>query len=151
MGFYNGCEVPEDLHYDIDLDVWIRFEADNDLATLGMTDLAQAQCGKLLYVRFKAPGRKLERGKPVATIESAKWVGPFPTPLSGEIAAVNEEGFTKDILVANKDPYEEGWLVKIHPTNLDEEVRHLVTGVEAFEAYRHKIIEKEVTCMRCAD
>jgi glycine cleavage system H protein len=151
MGFYNGCEFPEDLYYDIDLDVWLRFEKDNSLATLGMTDPAQAQGGKLLYIRFKSPGRKLERGKSVATIESAKWVGPFPTPLSGEIMTINDERFAKDILIANKDPYGEGWLVKIHPTNLEEEMKHLVTGAEAFEAYRHKIMEKEITCVRCAD
>ena len=151
MGFYKGCEFPEDLYYDVELDVWLRLEEDNGLVTMGMTDPAQAMAGKLLYLRFKQPGRKLERGQSVVTIESAKWVGPFPTPLTGEVAAVNEEGFKKDVLIANKDPYGKGWLVKIHPTNWDEEVKHLVTGAEAFEAYRHKITEKEITCIRCAD
>ena len=54
-----------------------------------------------------------EVNKSLVTIESAKWVGPFPAVLTGEIVATNEAAFHADILTANKDPYGAGWLVRI--------------------------------------
>ena len=148
MIFY-ACDIPEDLTYDIERDVWIRF--DGDFATLGMTDVAQTRCGKFAAVSFRSVGKKVEQGKALATIESAKWVGPFPAPFSCEIVEVNESGFAKDILLANKEPYTTGWLVKVRPMNLANERAHLVTGEEAFEKYKARIQELKVNCLRCID
>ncbi len=144
---YRGCQLPEDLYYDIERDVWIRFEG--EIATLGMTDVAQTRCGKLAAIRFRAVGKRVDQGKPLATIESAKWVGPFPAPFSCEIVATNEQGFAEDILLANKAPYTEGWLVKVRPLNLEAERAHLLTGEKAFEKYKQKIEELKVNCFRC--
>jgi len=146
---YYACDIPEDLYYDIERDVWIRFEA--DVATLGMTDVAQTRCGKFAAISFRNVGKKVEQGKALATVESAKWVGPFPAPFSCEIVAVNEEGFGKDILLANKEPYTDGWLVKVKPTYLGNERGHLVTGEEAFEKYKARIQDLKVNCLRCID
>jgi glycine cleavage system H protein len=157
MAIYYGCDVPEDLYFDVKRDVWLRFEdgpAESDeagLVTLGMTDLAQTRCGKLVSIRFKKVGKLLRRGRSAATIESAKWVGPFPMPLSGELVATNEAAFDADILIANRDPYGAGWLVKIRPTDLAAERGHLLAGQTALEAYRQRIEELEVHCFRCAD
>lgn len=150
MAVYNGCDIPEALYYDIERDVWVRFEADRE-ATLGMTDVAQTRCGKVVSIRFKPVGRRVRRGQSLATIESARWVGPFPAVLSGEIVATNEAGFRADILVANKDPYEAGWLVRLRPTNLEAERGELVSGAEAVEPYRARIAEYKVICFRCAE
>src|SRR3990170_3528419 len=103
MSVYYGCDIPEDLYFDLDRDVWIRFES--DLAVLGMTDVAQTRGGKLVNIQFKKVGKALRQGQSAAIIESAKWVGPFPMPFSGELVATNEEGFARDILLVNKDPY----------------------------------------------
>lgn len=149
MAVYYGCVIPEDLHFDFERDVWIRFEG--DLAVLGMTDVAQTRGGKLVNLTFKKPGKVLAQGKSAATIESAKWVGPFPVPFSGELVATNEDGFKRDILLANKDPYGAGWLVKVRPTNLEAERGHLLTGNAAVEAYREKIVALGVKCFRCVD
>ncbi|MDW8325714.1 MAG: hypothetical protein RMK99_04025 [Anaerolineales bacterium] len=146
---YYGCDIPEDLYFDLDRDVWIRFEG--DLAVLGMTDVAQTRGGKLVNIEFKKVGKVLRQGQSAATIESAKWVGPFPMPFSGELLATNAEAFKKDILIANRDPYGAGWLVKVRPTNLDAERAHLLTGAAAVEAYRRKIDELQVRCFRCVD
>lgn len=148
MIFY-ACDIPEDLYYDVERDVWIRF--DGDFATLGMTDVAQTRCGKIAAISFRNVGKKVEQGKALATIESAKWVGPFPAPFSCEIIETNEEGFARDILLANKEPYTTGWLVKVRPTNLDNEGSNLVTGSEAFEKYKVRIQELKVNCLRCID
>lgn len=148
MIFY-GCDIPEDLHFDIERDVWVRFEG--GLAVLGMTDLAQTRGGKLVNVTFKKPGKVIPQGRAAATIESAKWVGPFPMPFSCEIVEVNEAGFRRDILALNKDPYGAGWLVKVRPTGPESERSHLLTGAAAVEAYRAKIEELGVKCFRCVE
>ena len=147
---YRGCEIPPELEYDLDRDVWARFE-DDGTVTLGMTDIAQARAGKLVSILFKAPGRALRSGQSAATIESAKWVGPFPTPLSGEIVANNEATFARDVLIANRDPYGAGWMVRMRPTSLEEERSRLVNGRHAFAAIQERIDRDKVSCMRCAD
>ena len=147
---YRGCEFPEGLSYDVERDVWVRRDEDG-CVTLGMTDPAQAQCGKFVHLRFKAVGRTLQRGQSAATIESAKWVGPFPTPLTGEIVATNEAAFKQDILLANRDPYGAGWLVRLKPMLLEEEWPDLLPQDQAFERYKAKIAERDMQCYRCAD
>lgn len=150
LTIYRGCEFPEGLTYDVERDVWVRREEDG-CVTLGMTDPAQAQCGKFVHLRFKAVGRTLQRGQSAVTIESAKWVGPFPTPLAGEIVATNEAAFKQDILLANRDPYGAGWLVRLKPTRLEEEWPGLLPQGQAFERYQTKIAERNVQCYRCSD
>ncbi|HEU0293191.1 MAG TPA: hypothetical protein VFR47_10680 [Anaerolineales bacterium] len=146
---YYACDIPEDLYYDIERDVWIRF--DSDVAVLGMTDVAQTRCGKVAAISFRDIGKKVLQGKTLATIESAKWVGPFPAPFSCEIVGTNENGFAKDILLANKEPYTTGWLAKVRPMDLENERAHLVTGEEAAEKYKLRIRELKVNCLRCID
>ncbi len=146
---YRGCWVPPDLEYDLERDLWVRVEADG-MVTLGMTDTAQSRAGKLVSILFKTPGRRLKAGQSAATIESAKWVGPFPTPLSGELVAVNQAAFDADILVANRDPYGEGWLVKLRPSEASERSR-LVPGRQAFATFRERIDKDQIRCFRCAD
>lgn len=147
---YRGCELPEELWYDVERDVWARFEGDGSV-TLGMTDPAQSRCGKVVALRFKPVGRRVARGQSLATVESAKWVGPFPAVLSGEITATNEEAFRRDILAANRDPYGVGWLVRLRPDRLAAERSALVTGAAARERYRARIDEAGINCMRCAE
>ena len=146
---YYACDIPEDLYYDIQRDVWIRF--DGDMATLGMTDVAQTRCGKIAAISFRDVGKKVLQGKTLATIESAKWVGPFPAPFSCEILETNEQGFARDILIANKEPYTTGWLVKVRATNLDAERGQLVTGEPALEKYKERIKELKINCLRCIE
>ncbi len=148
---YRGCVFPEDLVYDVPQDVWVRLDESTGLAICGMTDPAQTRCGKFVAVRFKAVGKKVARGKALATIESAKWVGAFPAPLSGEIVETNEETLRRDILMVNREPYEAGWLVKLRPTNLDAEQSLLVNAATAFVEYQKRIEELKINCMRCMD
>lgn len=146
---YYACDIPDDLTYDVERDVWIRFEG--EVAVLGMTDVAQTRCGKIAAISFRDVGKKVVQGKALATIESAKWVGPFPAPFSCEILETNEEAFARDILITNKEPYTTGWLVKVKPLNLENERAHLVTGEEAFEKYKARIQDLKINCLRCID
>jgi glycine cleavage system H protein len=142
-----GCVIPDDLLYDVDLNVWVRSEG--DLVVLGMTDVAQSMGGRMVQVTWRRPGKTFARGRALATIESAKWVGPFPTPLTGELVAVNEAAFDEDIAVANRDPYGAGWLARLRPSQFADEREHLVDGRAALERYKDFIAEHDIRCFRC--
>jgi glycine cleavage system H protein len=149
MAVVRGCELPEDLAYDVERDVWVRRDAGE--VVCGMTDVAQTRCGKIVTLQFRRLGRTVERGHSLCTIESAKWVGPFPAPLTGEIVAVNTDGFARNPLMVNTDPYGEGWLVRLRPTRMEREWPDLLTGEAAQDAYAARIAELEVHCYRCAE
>ena len=150
MTIYYGCEIPEDLYFHPEIDFWVRFEG-NGIATLGMTDIAQTLAGKLLHVRFKSIGRRIKAGKSAATIESAKWVGPFVVPFEAEIVETNSQAFSTDILAANKDPYGNGWLVRIRLADEGSVRESLITGRKATEFFHGKINDNDIRCFRCAD
>jgi glycine cleavage system H protein len=149
VSVHRGCYLPDDRSYDIEGDLWVRLEG--DLARLGMTDVAQTRMGRMVSILFKRPGRRVNAGGSVATVESAKWVGPIHTPFAGEIVEPNEAAFASDILVANRDPYEAGWITLIRPDVPLEPLRALLTSDAAFAAYRARIDELDMSCVRCAD
>ncbi len=150
MTVYRGCDIPPDLLYDVVRDVWIRPMPDGSI-TLGMTDAAQTRSGKVLHILFKKPGRHLDAGQSAATIESAKWAGPFPTPVAGTVVETNEAAFAADVLIANRDPYGAGWISRLQPDAWPAPDADLVTGVEAIERYQARIDALGLSCIRCAD
>lgn len=150
MTIYYGCDIPENLYYHPDYDSWVRFE-DDDCATLGMTDVAQTSAGKLLQIRFKRPGGKLKAGRSAATIESAKWVGPFRLPFDAELLAINETAFRQDVLIANREPYGAGWLIRVRVLDPEAARASLITGETAVFHFRQKIEANEIRCYRCYD
>jgi glycine cleavage system H protein len=150
MSAYRGCDIPPDLLYDVPRDVWIRPMPDGSI-TLGMTDAAQTRSGKVLHILFKKPGRHLDAGQSTATIESAKWAGPFPTPVAGTVVETNEATFAADILIANRDPYGAGWISRLEPDAWPVPEAGLVTGKEAIARYQARIDELGLSCFRCAD
>ena len=93
----------------------------------------------------KKLGRPVRRGKSMGTLESGKWVGPIPAPVSGEIIAINEAVAANPTLV-NDDPYGEGWIVKLQPSDPDAEKGELVTGQAAIDAFQRLMAEKDISC-----
>jgi glycine cleavage system H protein len=150
VSVYRGCDLPPDLLYDVGRDVWVRPMPDGTLV-LGMTDAAQTRSGKVLHILFKKPGRHLDAGQSAATIETAKWAGPFPTPVAGTIVGTNESAYAADILIANRDPYGAGWISRLDPDAWPVPDANLVTGEEAIARYEARIDELGLTCFRCAD
>jgi glycine cleavage system H protein len=146
---HRGCAIPDGYLYDVENDLWVRFE--EDVARMGLTDVAQTRMGKMVSIRFKKIGRRVAAGKSIATVESAKWVGPIHSPFDGEIVATNNATYDADILVANKDPYETGWVSIVRPDNPATAPDGLLTDVEAVAAYRARIDELDISCYRCAD
>ena len=145
MAEINGCKIPEELYYLAgDKLVWARFE-DDGTVTAGVPDPGQAIAGKVVAGTGKKLGRTIERGKSMGTLESGKWVGPIPAPVSGEIIAINE-AVTANPSLVNTDPYGEGWIVKLQPSDLEGEKADLVTGQAAVEAFRHLMTERGISC-----
>ncbi len=147
MSIFNGCNIPEDLYYDIENQVWGR-KNDDGTFTLGMTDPAQSLAGKILYIDVKSAGKIIKKGKSAATIESGKYVGPFPMPFTGEIAEVNEE-LENDPHIINLDPYGKGWIVKFKPLpEAASDIKSLPTGEEAVSAYVKKLEKEDIICKK---
>jgi len=140
----NECVVFTNLYYAVKDNTWVRVNEDRTV-TIGMTDVAQSLAGPILHARAKKVGTARKKGRPIATVESGKWVGPVKSPVTGEIVAVNEN-LAGDAQLLNRSPYNEGWVVKMKPSNLDEEIAELVTGDAAVAAYKAKIEEDGVTC-----
>ncbi|MFV1990730.1 MAG: glycine cleavage system protein H [Acidimicrobiales bacterium] len=148
MQTWRGCAVPEDLLYDVERNVWVRLEGNT--AVVGMTDVSQTMCGRFVEITWRGLGRTIARGRTLAVVESAKWVGPFPAPLTGVLIENNDDAFAADIAVANRDPYGAGWLVRIEPTSR-EEISELVDATVAYERYKDFINDNDIHCFRCED
>lgn len=142
-----ACEFPDDLWFDVKRDVWIMRLPCGTLR-LGMTDPAQTRAGKILHVRARG-GKIVTAGKNVATIESAKWVGPFPAPVDGKVSRVNERVLA-DPNTINRDPYGEGWIAEIDPVSDRWPQDEFIPGSDVAPIYRIKLEEEGITCMRCA-
>ena len=96
---------------------WIRL--DGELAVVGVTDYAQSQLGDVVYVELPEIGRRVEKGKEVAVVESVKAASEVYAPASGEVAEVNE-ALAADPAQVNADPMGEGWFLKLRLTDLKE-------------------------------
>ena len=148
MSEYRGCELPEDLYYDLDY-VWLRPEEDGTF-TIGVTDPAQTMSGRLQKARIKKVGTHLDDGRHVATLESGKWAGGVPVPFAGEVIARNDI-LLEDPHLINVDPYGDAWIARLRPDEPDRALLRLHTGPAALEALQAWIKRYDVQCMRCSD
>ena len=96
---------------------WIRLEGDE--AYVGITDYAQEQLGDIVFVDVTTEGETLGKGEVFGTIEVVKTVSDLFLPIGGEVLEINPELEEHPELV-NKDPYGDGWLIKIKPTDTTE-------------------------------
>ncbi len=140
MAVVRGCNLPDDLLYDVENHVWFK-ELGDGTVRIGMTAVAAAMAGQLVAVTPKKVGRTIKPGKSCATVESGKWVGPAKSAAGGEIVAVNDAVVAKPDL-ANADPYEQGWLVVLRPEDWDNVKASLVPGSEVAAAYEAKMAEE---------
>jgi glycine cleavage system H protein len=137
MPTVRGCQLPDDLLYDVDNHIWFR-EVGDGTVKLGMTTVATAMAGQLVAYTPKKVGRKVEAGKSCATVESGKWVGPAKSAAAGEIVAVNEALVAKPSL-ANEDPYGAGWLVILKPDDWAAAKPSLAPGAQVAQKYEAKM------------
>jgi len=137
MGLVRGCNIPDDLFYNVENNVWLRKEGDG-IVIIGMTSYAVSLSGQIVSYTPKKVGKSVKKDKSCATVESGKWVGPAKAPVAGEVIAINDAVASKPSLV-NEDPYGAGWLVKINPVNWDAESIDLLSGDAALNAFDEKM------------
>lgn len=137
MATVRGCNLPDDLYYNVDNNVWARREGDGTI-TVGMTSYACSLAGEIVSYTPKKVGKEIEQNKSVSTVESGKWVGPVKAPVTGEVVAINDAVSSKPGTI-NADPYGSGWLVKMKPSNWDGESGGLVTSGNVASAFEAKM------------
>ena len=96
---------------------WANFK-DNEVV-IGITDYAQSQLGDVIFIEFPKVGVELTLGDAFGEVEAVKAVSELYAPISGIITAVNEELEDSPDIV-NSDPYGNGWLIKVSPSNPEE-------------------------------
>ena len=96
---------------------WANYN--DDEVTVGITDYAQSQLGDVIFVELPEVGEEISAGDTFGEIEAVKTVSELYAPISGTITAVNED-LEDSPETVNSDPYGDGWLVKISPSNPEE-------------------------------
>jgi glycine cleavage system H protein len=136
MPSVRGCNLPDELLYDVENHIWYREEPDGNVR-MGMTAVATAMAGQLVAFTPKKVGRAVEAGKSCATVESGKWVGPAKSAAAGSVVAVNDELVARPSL-ANDDPYS-AWLVVLKPADWAAVKPTLTPGAEVAPKYEAKM------------
>lgn len=108
--------VPSNLKYTKDHE-WVLVEG--DIATIGVTDFAQSELGDIVFVEVDTVDETLDQEEVFGSVEAVKTVSDLFMPVSGEVVEFNE-ALESDPEVVNKDPYGDGWMIKIKLSNPDE-------------------------------
>jgi glycine cleavage system H protein len=119
------ANVPDNLHYSKDHE-WLRVEGDT--AVIGITDHAQEQLGDVVYVELPKVGDEFVGNDSFGSVESVKAVSEIFTPVSGKISETNDS-LNDEPEKVNKDPYGDGWMIKMTMKNSGE-VDSLLTAAE---------------------
>ena len=105
--------IPENLKYSKDHE-WLRVEGDE--AFVGITDFAQSELGDIVFVEVETVDETLDKDEAFGTVEAVKTVSDLLLPVGGTILELNEKLEDEPELI-NKDPYGEGWIIKIKMSN----------------------------------
>ena len=101
--------IPDNLKYTKDHE-WIK--VDGDEATIGITEFAQKELGDIVFIEVETEGETLEAGDAFGTIEAVKTVSDLFMPMKGEVTEFNAD-LESNPEIVNKDPYGEGWIIKV--------------------------------------
>jgi glycine cleavage system H protein len=112
--------VPDELVYTPEHE-YVARTGDAAVVRVGITDYAQGELGDVVFVNLPKAGERFTAHQPFGTIEAVKAVSELFSPVAGEIVEVNST-LDGDPAVVNRDPYGEGWMVRIrldNPGDLD--------------------------------
>jgi len=147
MPILRGCDLPEDLYYFVEKHIWAK-PMGGGVIRVGMNAVAgKLSGGKLnaVTIKTKAIGGEIAKGKSVATVESSKYVGPVPAPVSGILKKGNDK-LAADPNLVIRDPYGEGWIVEIQAAQWEAEKAGLWTGAAGLAAYLAKLEADNISC-----
>jgi glycine cleavage system H protein len=122
--------IPENLKYTQQHE-WIRVEG--SFAAVGITDYAQGELGDIVFIEVDTVGESLEKEEVFGTVEAVKTVSDLFMPISGEVLEFNSR-LEDDAELVNKDPYGDGWMIRISIGNPQE-----MDGLLSPEQYRELI------------
>lgn len=147
MSVIRGCNLPEDVYYLVDKHVWAQ-PIDGGLLRVGMTSVAAKLSGGNLAavtISKRKLGKEIEQGKSLATIESSKYVGPVPAPVTGTLVRGNDalEGNPN---LAVSDPYGAGWIAEVQPANWEADKAGLAYGADGVAKYQAFLEAENVSC-----
>jgi glycine cleavage system H protein len=125
--------IPDDLRYTKDHE-WARQKGTTVL--VGITDFAQDQLGDVVFVELPAVGDQVKRGESFGVVESTKAVSELFAPLSGKVVEVNGPLLEAPESI-NEDPYQEGWMIAIEPSDPTE-----LAGLLDAKAYQAHVAEQ---------
>jgi glycine cleavage system H protein len=123
----DGYNLPDELYYTKD-HTWARIE-DNGSVTVGMDAFGAKAAGNIEFIDLPMEDDEFGAGEAFGSLESAKWVGGLLMPVSGTVTKVNEN-IEDELELLVKDPYGEGWLIKVKPTSLKDDLKALTHGTD---------------------
>lgn len=135
----DGYPLRLDRFYDPQTHHWVYAKADG-LLRIGLDGLTADTYGSLAQLVISAAGSVVVRGEPFGSLEAAKFVGPLLAPLSGRITAVNPAVLADPDLVV-RSAYDEGWLIDLEPSRLDDEGELLVNDELAHAWFTQAVAE----------
>ena len=109
-------EVKENLSYTNDHE-WIKI--DGNIASVGITDFAQSELGDIVFIEVETISEDLKKNEVFGTVEAVKTVSDLFIPMSGKVLEFNSALEDNPELV-NESPYDDGWIIKMEISNLDE-------------------------------
>ena len=103
--------IPKELRYTKDHE-WVRESDDPQVVEVGITDYAQGELGDVVFVELPKAGASFKSHDAFGTIEAVKAVSELYSPVSGSVVESNK-ALEQDPALVNRDPYGEGWMVKV--------------------------------------
>ncbi|WP_425802897.1 glycine cleavage system protein H [Desulfitobacterium sp. Sab5] len=135
MAKVDKYDMPDDLYYTTD-HAWVKIEGQQ--VRVGVTDFMQQLAGNITFVRVPRAGKDFEAGKTLCSMQSGKWAGKITMPIAGKVVDAN-----KDLASApkplNDDPYGQGWIAVIEPTNMADVQANLLYGDKAIAFLKEEI------------
>jgi glycine cleavage system H protein len=140
------CSFPDNLLYDLEGNTWLASDESGEV-TIGVTSLLSVIAGKFTSARLRPAGTRIGRGRSLGTLESLKFVGPIPSPVSGIVSAVNGD-VVKRPKSLNDEPYTTGWIARLKPLGFQTDRVFLSKATDATEAFKRKIAEFHARCFK---
>lgn len=134
-----GYELPDELYYTKE-HTWARVE-DDGTVTSGIDAYGGTAAGEIEFLDLPLEDDEFEAGEAFGSLESAKWVGGLQMPVSGTVIEVNSDVEDNLELLA-EDPYGEGWMIKIEPSNLDDDLLNLFYEDNVKEWFKKDLEER---------
>jgi len=135
-----GYKLPDELYYTKD-HTYAKIE-ENGTVTVGMDAYGAKAAGNIEFIDLPMEDDEFEAGEAFGSLESAKWVGGLLMPVSGTVIEVNES-IEDDLDLLSKDPYVEGWLIKIKPGNLKDDLKLLIHGADVASWLKKEIASRK--------